>query len=336
MGADHWSRVGTAIGLCVAVVVAGIVGCQSDMPGIRPAPPTPAIADDAPLGTTERFAEDRTPGGVVPRGRWEMRLWIGIWCDRSGRRGDPSFRVEVDGIEMMETRSTCRAYRPPPNSEPNAGYLGFTLGEGVHTLTLIPPVGEPYSQRIVVEDDTWAIVHYAESDGQPEVEIRTQVEQLAVDGDYDPATRPLPPEQRDRVAQAQEVAHDASAGELVAGGSAIAPAPGVSVEEWLATGAVDRAPNSDEGERRSGRSGHSRDRDDNAGWVEGTPGYLAVESPRPVRVWVDGQSLGAAPIRRHMLGAGEHRVVLRGDGGFERSFEIEVEPNRTYHLVNEQ
>ena len=304
-----------------------LVACQSDMPGVRPATPAPSgPSEPGAVGTTERFAQDRTPESIVPRGRWEMRLWIGIWCDRDGRRGDPSFRVEVDGIEMMETRSTCRSYRSPPDSEPNAGFLGFTLGEGVHLLTVIPPVGEPYSERIAIDDDTWAIVHYTEVDGVPQIDVSTQNEALRVDRDYDPDTRPLPPEERDRVAIANA--------ERAATGRPTHPPPGAFEDPSGGDGVgAEQAPAGEGGSSGSSRGDRRRDE---AGWVEGTPGYLAVESARPVRVWVDGQSLGAAPIRRHTLGAGEHRVVLRGDGGFERSFQIEVEPHRTYELVNDQ
>ena len=311
--------------------------CQSDLPGVRPAL-APTSEEAQPLGTTERFAQDRTPNRTGPRGDWETRLWIGIWCDRDGRRGEPPFRVEIDGIEMMETRSTCRSYEAPPNSPPNAGYLGFTLGTGRHFITVIPPVGEPHREAIFIDDDTWAIVDYSETDGEPNVEIRTQNDALAVDEDYDPSTRPLADDGSPR---AQPIIPPSGSGAsadgegAIAGGTALEPPPGVTVEEWLATGAVTRAEPESSGGSRSGRSGRSGSRDE-AGWVEGTPGYLAVESARAVRVSVDGQRLGEAPVRRHTLSAGEHRVVLRGDDGFERSFSVTIEPNRTYQLVNDQ
>ena len=325
-----------ALGLILALAFVA-AACQSDLPGVRPAP-APESEEAPALGTTERFAEDRTPARTGPRGEWETRLWIGIWCERDGRRGDPPFRVEIDGIEMMETRSTCRNYREPPNSPPNAGYLGFTLGTGRHYLTIVPPVGEPRREAIFIEDDTWAIVDYSEPDGVPNISIRTQIEELAVDEDYDPATRPVAEGQiaAPIPAAAADPSSEPPAGEgAIAGGTAIEPPPGVSVEEWLATGAVTRAPDS-EGGSRSGRSGRSGSRDDNTGWVEGTPGYLAVQSDRPVQVSVDGQRLGDAPIRRHTLSAGNHRVVLRGEDGFERSFEVTIESNRTYQLVNDR
>jgi hypothetical protein len=291
------------------------------------------------------LAEDRTPPGNEPRGEWETRLWIGIWCDRDAHRGDPPFRVEIDGIQMMETRSNCRDYERPPNSAPNAGFLGFTLSQGSHVLTVYGPEGIPYERDLTIADDTWVIVDYKAEDGVPNYSVRTRTVHLTVDATYNPATRPVRAIAADRGSDsrsgreelappAPSVLEDGSGSEETADSNAGTPgAPrGDSESEWISAG---DSP-SGSARSRSSHSGSSRGSPDDDGWVEGTPGYLSVESGRPARVYVDGAHVGEVPLRRHTLNSGSHRVILRGEGDFERRFNVTIESGRNYSLVNDR
>lgn len=316
----------------------GVLACNSDLPGTRPSAPEASSGNERVSPVTSRFAEDRTPSGTEPRGEWETRLWIGIWCDRESSRGDLPFRVEIDGIQMMETRSTCRSYERPPHNPPNAGFLGFTLAQGQHVLTVFGPEGAPFERPLNIEDDTWVIVDYEAEDGVPTYSVRTRTVQLAVDTTYNPATRPIqdrPEPDRDPHLNEPLGVVPPSAGAGSGAAAEDGSNSGQADDEWHSAD-DSRAGSSNPSPSRSGSSRSGSDRGGDDGWVEGNPGYLSVESGRPVRVYVDGSQVGEAPLRRHTLNSGQHRVMLRGADGFERRFNVTIESGRNYSLVNDQ
>lgn len=331
-----------------ALLILGVAvfACNSDLPGSRSVGSETEAGAEATTASpvTTRLAEDRTPRGNEPRGEWETRLWIGIWCDRDSHRGDPPFRVEIDGVQMMETRSTCRNYVRPPHNPPNGGFLGFTLNQGPHVLAIYGPDGAPYRRDLSITDDTWVIIDYEVEEGTPVYSVRTRNVPLSVDTTYDPATRPVSAAEAENGRPAP-VAGNSVPTTTSAEGFEAGPPDGVDGDpnsgsdddqEWLSAG-DSRSGSSRSASSRSGssRSGSSRGESDE-GWVEGNPGYLSVESARPVRVYVDGAQIGESPLRRHMLNAGAHRVLLRADGDFERRFNVTIESGRNYSLVNDR
>lgn len=63
-------------------------------------------------------------------------------------------------------------------------------------------------------------------------------------------------------------------------------------------------------------------------------GYLDVTSARPgLEVWVDGRSLGVAPLRGHILEGGSHRVVLRLGEKVIHTEDIIVRPEKVTSLA---
>ena len=268
------------------------------------------------------------PGGVARsvandsgrRTRQQMRLWIGLWCDRSlagvAPDEDAGFVFAVDGVEMWRVDPACPAPTEAPGVSPNGGFTSFTLSEGRHVLTVTTPDGLVERVPMDVNDDTWAVVtHDLSAETQRFV---TAVElghrHLEVDPHYQPDSRPGPP-------GSDDPPHLRPSGSP--GG---APASAGADGQW----------NSAADPTRITRGGSGAPAQDEGPWLEGTPGQLVVQSAVPVRVFIDGRDTGETTPTTLPVNAGQHRVTLRGDGGFEREFSVRIDGGRTRTLVNDE
>lgn len=308
------------------------------LPGETSPAQTAAPGEGEHAGAPDREGPSRYPSrpvGSEPRGRWEMRLWIGLWCDRSEAGVPPEpgagFSVSIDGVEMFTAPPDCSARRTAPPDGPNGGDTAFTLAEGRHVLTVVTPDGIRESQPLPIRDDTWVrIDHRMGAESQRfETSITVGTEALDWDRDYDPRTRPGAP------GAGSEPSTDPSA----------APSDGAPPRDdgWLGAdegvvvtsepGEPPRARSSD-GDRAGERTGAPQ-RDHAGNWIVGTAGYLRVQSVVPAEVWIDGHATGhSTPTGDIALSPGAYRVELRGTDGFSRTFSVDVAPGRVRTIVN--
>lgn len=325
-----WRHRWTAL---LAVAAALVLGCDLRLPGssgdgsgegAQPARSEEAVPTRQ--GPTRMPQVDLTQSDG-PRGRWEMRLWIGLWCEWGPTGGPPPpadpFLVLVDGVEMLRVPPECE---PTTDDGPNLATIAFTLGEGRHALTFVGPDGARDLTALNIDDDTWVRIDYGwDEDAEalrPDVRVGTR--HLSWDAVYDPSTRPGAAVPRGTGSEPPSAP---------AAGADQAPADGwIGADDGVVLGS---APVTDQGPAPEGRP--RRERDPAGNWIVGTAGYLRVESAVPARVWIDGHDTGQrTPTGAIPLSGGGHRVELRGDGTLRRAFSVDITPGRLRTLVNDQ
>ncbi len=274
-----------------------------------------------------RFVEGSRPSAEgMRRGWWELRLWVGLWCDRSGSAGpvpvDGLFVFEIDGVEMHRAPGTCADPTEPPRSVPNATSFSFTLAEGRHLIRITSPDGVASVHPFELGDDSWMVVRHEpdEESGAMRTVIAVTHHPLPADNDYDPRTRPGARDDMEWP-RGREPGSQRGAGRPHAIGGA-----GPENGQVGGPGAGGR----------DGRGGEAAVPEDE--WTDGSIGYLDIRSVIPARVWVDGRSTGAeTPVWGMRLEHGNHRIVLRDEArGFERAFSVDVVGGVTRTLINDE
>ena len=62
-------------------------------------------------------------------------------------------------------------------------------------------------------------------------------------------------------------------------------------------------------------------------------GYLSVEAPQGSKVYVRGRYVGSAPLKRHMLPPGKHKVTVKATTGQQYSRMVPIGAGREMTLT---
>lgn len=296
---------------------------------------------------------DVGPGGPNPefqrrerRGSWNLRLWVGLWCDRNGLRRTRSgeFVFIVDGVEMYRMDADCSSPSDVAHTPPNGGSFAFTLEQGAHSFQVVTPDSETVDYALTMAADQWLVVNHRpelDAEGADRVALttfRSMRDAPNYDADYEVETAPNEETMRGRTDLTN--AHVLPAG-------ALARADEVENEED-----GDRSDRGDEGESPGGAAGDASDAPrartprnmerraapdpEASAWSDAAMGSLTVLSREPADVFIDGRATGhSAPLDSFSLREGRYRVELRNASGETiRAFSVNIEPGRNHRLVH--
>ena len=301
------------------------------------------VAQEEGASTTRRARSATGPNPAFEarerRGSWNLRLWVGLWCDRDDlpRVRNGAFTFFVDDVEMYTLRTSCGSPGAPRVEEPNGGSFAFTLGQGDHTLRVVTPDGDEVDYALDMAGDSWLVVHHAKAEegegAQTTFDLRRT--RSSFDDTYVEEEAPLPPGSRGRTdlsdsrtlprgaaARGALEARAATTTEAEQGDDGVAPDGDISPQTGEASPRSEAAP--------SGAS------DDDEGWLNAANGSLTVLSREPAEVFIDGRGTGrSAPMESFELPEGRHRVELRDASGETiRAFSVDIEAGRNHRLVH--